>query len=1379
MSSSNSRMTGLETLQQLEKLNNNPATESHSSGNESETADDAQEPSILSLRGSDRIFPIRSTVCVNPSASQAEPTSLHDSKPERGVDINGGTAEVLRESPSATTDINSCDNSSPRDLSSCPDHQPRDLSDEPYQYITARHEHVVTKDGHGVTVGQDRQILQRCEDEPIRIPGAVQSFGVIVALREESPDQLVVRVVSENSEHLMGYSPQQLFALRSFSDILPEEHVSTFTEHLDYVRDDGHDMDAEGPEVFLLPILPPSGDACRFWCAAHLSQENKDIIICEFELEEDHVNPLNVEDQLLGPTTPGATPTSEAPASFLGVKPTPTQFATSTVSSSQSLRALRHARRRKGEAAAMQIFDTISPIQKQLSLADDSEQLLQIAAGLIKELVGFHRVLVYQFDGDWNGQVVAELVDPQVTIDLFKGLHFPASDIPPQARELYRINRVRLLYDRDHPTSRLVCRSLEDLETPLDMTHSYLRAISPIHTRYLANMGVRSSMSISINAFGNLWGLVSCHSYGTAGMRVSFPIRKLCRLVGDTVARNIERIDHAAKLQIQKFANAIPKETNTANCIVASSDDLLRFLGADCGILSIGKEAKVLGRNLNADDSSQEMLALLEFLRARQVTSLLVSRDFAKDFPDFCFAPGTRKLSGVLCVPLSTSGDHFMVFFRRGQLTTVTWAGNPHEAAKHKQLATGGHLTPRQSFKKWSESLLSQSREWSASDLATATLLGTVYSKFIQVWNQKELMKQKSRFTRLLVANSAHEIRTPLNAIINYLELALESGLDAETREGLVKSHSASKSLIYVINDLLDLTTTADAQTSQKLVKEESFNLPSIVQDATNMLSGEAKRKGVAFSVSIHPGLPATAMGDQRRVRQVFLNLISNAIENTEQGYIKVAIYPSSTKNALAEHVAVEMSVTDTGSGISKLKRDKLFQELEQVTIDDYYSVDEAEGNLAHTVGQKEDVLGLGLAFTARIVHNMHGQLSLKSEEGKGSQFKILLQFRCPGESTASASLRNILNQDAKSSEPSNTSDAKSYTLLSAPHQNDGTVNLISVKPNDYSNPDRAGTSWEEAGHSPNSSQTPPKLSDSRNTPISPRSTSPKFTEDNVDPLQRDASASEPSSYLEDSGEMITDTITPLIPPNAGPSDSARSMTSARSSDPDAKLASQSQSARSGSSIPHLASETTGTSQDSSRIIPPATEPSSVSSGENLRVLVAEDDPINSQLVFKRLEKLGHTVLLTSNGEACFIAFSLNTQAYDVILMDIQVGPPNPVFTFLLIILIPQMPVVDGWSSIKMIRGLEAKTSGSESEAFVQPRHIPIFAVSASIVQSDKDIYMNHGFDGWIMKPINFTWLSELLRGVTNPQIRQDYRSNPRDWEGGGWFDNKEISVAL
>lgn len=107
--------------------------------------------------------------------------------------------------------------------------------------------------------------------------------------------------------------------------------------------------------------------------------------------------------------------------------------------------------------------------------------------------------MVYQFDEEWNGKVLSELVDYSKTSDLYLGLSFPATDIPAQARELYRINKVRLLYDRDQPTARMCCRNQGEVDSPLDMTHSLLRAMSPIHIKYLANMGVRSSMSSELD----------------------------------------------------------------------------------------------------------------------------------------------------------------------------------------------------------------------------------------------------------------------------------------------------------------------------------------------------------------------------------------------------------------------------------------------------------------------------------------------------------------------------------------------------------------------------------------------------------------------------------------------------------------------------------------------------------------------------------------------------------------------------------------------------------------------------------------------------------------------------------------------------------------
>jgi light-regulated signal transduction histidine kinase (bacteriophytochrome) len=554
----------------------------------------------------------------------------------------------------------------------------------------------------------------------IHIPGAVQGFGLLIAL-EELEESRLVRIVSENSQRIIGYTPQDLFKLTSFTDILSEEQADNILDHIDFIRDEEADPGTNGPEVFTVSIRPPQARRSqKLWCAMHLNPSNPDLIICEFELDDDIAHPLVPPDE----------ETPEPPEDTLNSNPTEEEYAESTHITSKPLRVLRGARKRKGEAAAMEVFNIMSQVQEQLANAPNLDHFLKILVGVVKELTGFHRVMIYQFDSAFNGRVVTELVDPRATKDLYKGLNFPASDIPKQARDLYKVNKVRLLYDRDLETARLVCRTVEDLETPLDLSFSYLRAMSPIHIKYLANMAVRSSMSISINAFNELWGLIACHSYGSKGMRVSFPIRKMCRLVGDTASRNIERLSYASRLQARKLINTVPTEANPSGYIIASSDDLLKLFDADFGLLSIRGETKIMGKL----EQSQEALAMLEYLRLRKITSVITSQDVKEDFPDLRYQPGFDIIAGLLLVPLSVGGSDFIVFFRKGQIKEVKWAGNPYE--KFIKEGTEGYLEPRKSFKTWSETVVGKCRDWTEEQVETAAVLCLVYGKFIEVcWN--------------------------------------------------------------------------------------------------------------------------------------------------------------------------------------------------------------------------------------------------------------------------------------------------------------------------------------------------------------------------------------------------------------------------------------------------------------------------------------------------------------------------------------------------------------------------------------------------------------------------------------------------------------------
>lgn len=1214
--------------------------------------------------------------------------------------------------------------------------------------VTHRFAHVVTEDGHAIITGRDGETLQRCEDEPIHLPGAVQGFGLLVVLEDTGESGVLpVRIVSENSKRIIGKSPRELFALDSFTDLFSEEQADNLIDHIDFIKDEDTDVAANGPEVFTLSLKLGPGRPKKLWCAIHQNYSNPGWIICEFEMEDDQLYPLVPSNEL----------TPELPEDTLNSKPTNEEYLESTENKSKPLRVLRSARKRKGEAAAMEVFNIMSQVQEQLAAAPSLDLFLKVLVGVVKELTGFHRVMVYQFDQNFNGRVVTELVDPRATKDLYKGLNFPASDIPKQARELYKLNRVRMLYDRDLETARLVGRTAADLENPLDLTHSYLRAMSPIHIKYLTNMAVRSSMSISINAFGELWGLVACHSYGVKGMRVSFPIRKMCRLVGDSASRNIERLSYASRLQARKLINTVPTASNPSGYIVASSDDLLKLFNADYGLLSIRDETKILGQL----EYPQEALAMLEYLRMRKIESVMTSTDVTLDFPDLRYPPGFQVIAGMLVVPLSAAGADFIAFFRKGQLREVKWAGNPYE--KFVKEGTEGYLEPRKSFKSWSEQVIGKCRDWTEEEIETAAVLCLVYGKFIEVWRQKEAALQNSQLTRLLLANSAHEVRTPLNAIINYLEIALEGSLDHETRENLSRSHSASKSLIYVINDLLDLTKTEEGGS---LIKGESFDLSSTLKEATDMFKGDAKRKNISYEIIEHPGLPEKCIGDQRRVRQAISNVTANAIQNTTEGGVKVEMYVAS--NPSPDHVDIEVCVTDTGVGMTSAIQDQLFYSLEQVQSELMENLDESD-NPEKDPSSKSDKrpLGLGLALVARIIRNMNGQIRLKSEEGKGSRFVLQFPFDIPDSHPVPATSPGGSASPQPPETPGSIPVTGERTLV-APHlsrSSSGDNEVTRKNSMESIGSMKSGKSPAGSLKSQHSAKSigsdidkligaiqEPHLSEKRQRSGSSHAIRPTLSKrSSIDPNAIHSPQRHPSRSIEPLHDQS------VVPPHQRTIEqSSPGEQHVSSSGVPLKALKVPEAFNTPPSTIHSRGEVLGEIHDQSN---QSTSSDSLSPNK-MRVLVAEDDPVNSRIIKKRLDKLGHIVTLTVNGEECATAFGERPEGFDVVLMDMQ------------------MPIVDGLTSTKMIRSFEKTHPGTHSSRAAFCGRIPIIAVSASLLEKNLNTYVDAGFDAWILKPISFDRLGSLLTAIVNLQVRKECLYKPGQWENGGWFHSTSKPAA-
>ena len=496
--------------------------------------------------------------------------------------------------------------------------------------------------------------------------------------------------------------------------------------------------------------------------------------------------------------------------------------------------------------------------------------------------------------------------------------------------------------------------------------------------------------------------------------------------------------------------------------------------------------------------------------------------------------------------------------------------------------------------------------------------------------------------------------------------------------------------LIYTnflqINDLLDLTK---AEEGNELIKDEVFEFPVCITEATEPFRNDAKRKGIGYEVIEHPGLPKYVYGDQRRVRQAVANVTANAVQHTTEGYVRIELYAAEAQN---NKVRVEIVVQDTGRGMKPDQLDALFRDLEQVSTD----IDESQPDDQEMANDQTRALGLGLALVARIVRNMDGQLRLKSEEGKGSRFVIQLQFDMPPDDSPEA--MGERGQDLSTADSTAPSASISTAL---PPADDGEVMLVdrgsinnpykdSVTPKGNYDDNlsisthpsvksraSARSSKSDAERLIDAIQNPlgigepePELTsmhrrgskgaycDSGSRGAVSRSLSPDRPVDrpgapvrSMSTLKKDGKQDSSVADMPPVGmEYVTDSKTPIRPVKVPDEYHDLPEQPAQPSETSGVLFEVGDSPLPGTST----SGSTATTKDGN--VHKADRPLS----SKLRVLVAEDDPINMKILRKRLEKAGHTVRHTVNGEDCAAVYRESSEQFDVVLMDMQVRPRPP-----------------------------------------------------------------------------------------------------------------------
>ncbi|MFP5372018.1 MAG: SpoIIE family protein phosphatase [Actinomycetes bacterium] len=346
-------------------------------------------------------------------------------------------------------------------------------------------------------------------------------------------------------------------------------------------------------------------------------------------------------------------------------------------------------------------------------------ELTEVLARDVRGLTGFDRVMVYRFDAEWNGEVVAE--DRRPDLDPFLGLHYPAADIPAQARALYLANWLRLIPDATYRPVPLEPVAHPHTGRPLDLSGAVLRSVSPVHLEYLANMGVVASMSISLIDRGRLWGLIACHSYD-APHRPSFLDRTAAEFLGRTASLLLhtkssagERDDVVAVAQRRAELTAAVGRTPRAPAAALTDGGrtVLDLLPAGGAAVRINGQLRLLGATPPAERVGPLVGALVAAgVPATDAVSRVV--------PTAADLAGTA--SGVLAVEVGRGRGDFLAWFRPETLREVTWGGNPYET-KVAGTGSGPRLSPRRSFAAWSETVRETSRPWLDHEVAAARAL--------------------------------------------------------------------------------------------------------------------------------------------------------------------------------------------------------------------------------------------------------------------------------------------------------------------------------------------------------------------------------------------------------------------------------------------------------------------------------------------------------------------------------------------------------------------------------------------------------------------------------------------------------------------------------
>ena len=610
---------------------------------------------------------------------------------------------------------------------------------------------------------------------------------------------------------------------------------------------------------------------------------------------------------------------------------------------------------------SLDVHRTIGRSVSEILSGKNLQTLLQKATSEIKKIIRYDRVMIYRFNEDGHGEVIAEVKNEG--LEPFLGFHYPASDIPKQARELYKINLTRIIVDVHSETSPILTSQAGG--PPLDLTHSVLRAVSPIHIQYLKNMGVASSFSISLIARGELWGLIACHNY--TPRFINYKARDASKLIGQILSPALElrQEEEESERSIELNASAaelisyLEEENYIKDALTGNKTTIMDITTAPGVVLLFDNQVTCIGVTPDAE----QIREIVKWLVVNIQGTLYYTSKFSEAYPP---AKNFSQVgSGILACLLSRELAEFIIWFKPQQIKEMTWAGNPEknlERSEHGQ----SFISPRTSFASWTEMVKQTSKKWSNQEIAAVVrireqIIHSINRKANEVRVLNERLKLAYEELDTFSFTISHDLRNPLSAIKNYSELmaTTNTSLDPEARMMLDRIRACANKMNFLISEILNYSRLGRMD-----IARVPIDMTKTLQEIKTEVLSALRADNLEFIIG---GTPAI-QGEPTMIYQVFSNLIHNAVKYSSKSTAsRVKI-----EGVLANN-EVLYSISDNGVGIDMSHYDRVFELFKRMD-----NAREFEGT------------GVGLAIVKRIVERHDARIWFESNLGVGTTFYII-----------------------------------------------------------------------------------------------------------------------------------------------------------------------------------------------------------------------------------------------------------------------------------------------------------------------------------------------------------------------------------------------------